>query len=524
MLAGVEWCLDVQQKAQEQTLTALQINKDIVGIFGLNVFSAQGSTQAVINAGLSGAVKMCLWDATLDNIANLKKGNADLVLAQKPGEMGPLGIEWGVKYLKDKKNVKVPKKVIPGFMFFTAAERQRRDHAAVHLPVRSKRLGDSRPAPMQPGPGDPSTTGEQPWTAKSPRRMGRAFWARSAGQALATNWAACFLVLMLIVFSLTGRNFLSIVNFQNVVHLQTVPFLLAAAEPSSSSRAASTSRWASLWVSPRWAPRSSCSSSSRGNARGLDDRLAVAVVLAGLGPARARERHRHHEVQGPALHSDDGHVGNRERPRPQDQPGLSDDWASRRPALRSATATSFTSIREISSPSSRSRPTSPTIAVRELLRLVPFSLPFILIVLAVLSFLAPPRPLRPPYLRDRRQHGRVDPLGHRGRRAISSRSTSSPPSWRGWPASSTFSRPGSGNYTTFNAQYEFFAVAAVVVGGASLMGGKGRIWNSAMGVLVLAFLENGLAISGVQPFYRYIAVGVLLVVAVVIDKLFPDAR
>lgn len=119
LLAGVEWCLDVQQKAQEQTLAALQINKDIVGIFGLNVFSAQGATQAVINAGLSGAVKMCLWDATLDNIANLKKGNADLVLAQKPAEMGQLGVEWGVKFLKDKKNVKVPKKVIPGFMFFT---------------------------------------------------------------------------------------------------------------------------------------------------------------------------------------------------------------------------------------------------------------------------------------------------------------------------------------------------------------------------------------------------------------------
>jgi ribose transport system substrate-binding protein len=119
LLVGVEWCLDVQQKAQEQTLAALQINKDIVGIFGLNVFSAQGAAQAVVNAGLSGAVKMCLWDATLDNIASLKKGNADLVLAQKPGEMGSLAIEWGVKYLKDKKTVKVPKKVVPGFMFFT---------------------------------------------------------------------------------------------------------------------------------------------------------------------------------------------------------------------------------------------------------------------------------------------------------------------------------------------------------------------------------------------------------------------
>jgi len=41
------------------------------------------------------------------------------VLAQKPAEMGSLAVDWGVKYLKDKKNVKVPKKVIPGFEFFT---------------------------------------------------------------------------------------------------------------------------------------------------------------------------------------------------------------------------------------------------------------------------------------------------------------------------------------------------------------------------------------------------------------------
>jgi len=120
-LVGVEWCQDVQQKAQEQTLAALQKDKDIVGIFGVNVFSAQGSYQAVVNAGLTGAVKIASWDATKELIGALKKGQVDLVLAQKPGEMGALGIEWGVKFLKDKKNVKVPKKVIPGFEFFTKA-------------------------------------------------------------------------------------------------------------------------------------------------------------------------------------------------------------------------------------------------------------------------------------------------------------------------------------------------------------------------------------------------------------------
>jgi len=119
-LVGVEWSQDVQQKAQEQTLAALQKNKDIVGIFGVNVFSAQGANQAVVNAGLSGAVKIASWDATTDNIAALKKGVVDLVLAQKPAEMGSLAVEWGMKYLKDKKT-QVPKKVIPGFEFFTKA-------------------------------------------------------------------------------------------------------------------------------------------------------------------------------------------------------------------------------------------------------------------------------------------------------------------------------------------------------------------------------------------------------------------
>lgn len=120
-VVGVEWCQDVQQKAQEQTLAALQKDKDIAGIFGTNVFSAQGSYQAVVNAGLTGAVKIASWDATQELIGALKKGQVDLVLAQKPADMGSLAVDWGVKYLKDRKGVKVPKKVIPGFEFFTKA-------------------------------------------------------------------------------------------------------------------------------------------------------------------------------------------------------------------------------------------------------------------------------------------------------------------------------------------------------------------------------------------------------------------
>src|SRR5512144_2992857 len=64
----------------------------------------------------------------------------------------------------------------------------------------------------------------------TPDRRGGGFLASPAGRVIARNWAACFLLAMLVVFSFTGQNFLSVVNFQNVVHLQTLPLLLAAAE------------------------------------------------------------------------------------------------------------------------------------------------------------------------------------------------------------------------------------------------------------------------------------------------------
>lgn len=118
-VVGVDYNLDIQAKARAQTLAALQQNPDIVGVFGTNVFSAQGAYRAIVEAGLTGAVKIASWDATRDLINALKEGQVDLVLAQKPAEMGRLAVEWGYKYFKHQ--APVPKKVIPGFEFFTRA-------------------------------------------------------------------------------------------------------------------------------------------------------------------------------------------------------------------------------------------------------------------------------------------------------------------------------------------------------------------------------------------------------------------
>jgi ribose transport system substrate-binding protein len=116
-LVGVEYCLDIQEKAQQQVAAALQANPDIVGIFGTNLYSAQGAYQAVVNAGLKGAVKIASWDATEDLIKALREGKVDLVLAQKPYEMGTLAVEWAYKYFVEGQEV--PKRIVPGFFFFT---------------------------------------------------------------------------------------------------------------------------------------------------------------------------------------------------------------------------------------------------------------------------------------------------------------------------------------------------------------------------------------------------------------------
>ena len=117
-LVGVDYNMDVQQKATDQTLGALQKDPDIVGIFGTNLYSSQGAYQAVVNAGLTGAVKLATWDASVDIINALKKGQIDLCLAQKPYEIGSLAVDWGVKFLTD--GTEIPAKVIPGFEFFNA--------------------------------------------------------------------------------------------------------------------------------------------------------------------------------------------------------------------------------------------------------------------------------------------------------------------------------------------------------------------------------------------------------------------
>jgi len=65
------------------------------------------------------------------------------------------------------------------------------------------------------------------------------------------------------------------------------------------------------------------------------------------------------------------------------------------------------------------------------------------------------------------------------------------------------------------------AVVAVVIGGASLYGGTGSIWGTIIGVLIIGILELGLVNLGVPTYNLYIAVGCILILAVLIDQFLP---
>jgi ribose transport system permease protein len=67
--------------------------------------------------------------------------------------------------------------------------------------------------------------------------------------------------------------------------------------------------------------------------------------------------------------------------------------------------------------------------------------------------------------------------------------------------------------------YELDAIAAVVLGGTSLMGGVGSIWGTVIGALIIGVLNNGLTILGLSSFWQYVAKGIVIVLAVVLDKL-----
>ena len=71
---------------------------------------------------------------------------------------------------------------------------------------------------------------------------------------------------------------------------------------------------------------------------------------------------------------------------------------------------------------------------------------------------------------------------------------------------------------TAGTGYELDAIAAVVLGGTSLSGGKGRIFGTIIGALIIGTLNNGLNILNVSSFYQQVVKGIVILLAVLMDR------
>ena len=81
---------------------------------------------------------------------------------------------------------------------------------------------------------------------------------------------------------------------------------------------------------------------------------------------------------------------------------------------------------------------------------------------------------------------------------------------------------GTSGVTSTGKGYETDAIAAVVIGGTSLTGGKGRLWGTIVGILIMQFLSNGLDMLGVNAYYQLLVKGFVVIGAVMLDGLSQD--
>lgn len=68
------------------------------------------------------------------------------------------------------------------------------------------------------------------------------------------------------------------------------------------------------------------------------------------------------------------------------------------------------------------------------------------------------------------------------------------------------------------------SITAVVIGGTSLFGGRGVIWGSLLGAVIVGVFRNGLFLAGVDGLYQTLAIGILVIVAVSIDQWIRKVR
>ena len=74
-------------------------------------------------------------------------------------------------------------------------------------------------------------------------------------------------------------------------------------------------------------------------------------------------------------------------------------------------------------------------------------------------------------------------------------------------------QPNSGSSFTMDA------IASCVIGGTSTTGGKGRLWGTFIGALIIGIIDNGMTLLGISTNWQYIVKGAIIIIAVGLDSI-----
>jgi ribose transport system substrate-binding protein len=113
---GQQYSQDEPAKAASIVKSILARNPDLKGIFATNLFSAEGAASGLKEAGKLGKVKIVGFDAGPKQVQDLKDGLVQALIAQKPAQIGALGVQQAVDALDDKAT---KKKIATGFVSVT---------------------------------------------------------------------------------------------------------------------------------------------------------------------------------------------------------------------------------------------------------------------------------------------------------------------------------------------------------------------------------------------------------------------
>jgi ribose transport system substrate-binding protein len=113
---GQEYSNDKPEVAAAKATAALAAHPDLVGIFGTNLFSAEGAATGLRSAGSAEKVKIVGFDAGPKQVEDLEQGIVQALIAQKPADIGKAGVEQAIAALKGEP---VQKEIGTGFVVVT---------------------------------------------------------------------------------------------------------------------------------------------------------------------------------------------------------------------------------------------------------------------------------------------------------------------------------------------------------------------------------------------------------------------